>query len=39
MKDGFKNTKYPNLELNYSDASNEELGKALLSAFEMSSII
>jgi hypothetical protein len=38
-KDGFKQTKYTNIELDYSMATNEDLGKALLKAFELSSIL
>ena len=37
-KEGFKKTKYPNIELNYATAKDEDLGKALLTAFELSSI-
>ncbi|MFN6087998.1 MAG: contact-dependent growth inhibition system immunity protein [Cyclobacteriaceae bacterium] len=36
--DGFKNTEHPNIELDYSAATDEDLGKALLKAFELSSI-
>jgi hypothetical protein len=38
-KDGFKNTQHPNIELDYGSATNEDLGKALLKAFELSSIV
>jgi hypothetical protein len=38
-KEGFKKTKYPNIELDYSTATDEDLGKALLKAFELSSIV
>lgn len=37
-KDGFGWTEYPNIELDYSSATNEDLGKALLKALELSSI-
>lgn len=38
-KEGFKKTIYPNIELDYSTATDEELGRALIEAFEKSSII
>jgi len=38
-KDGFANTEHPNIELDYSIATNEDLGKALLRAFELSIIL
>jgi hypothetical protein len=38
-KEGFKNTEYSNIELDYASATNEDLGKALLKAFELSSFI
>jgi hypothetical protein len=37
-KEGFVWTEHPNIELDYSTASDEDLGKALLRAFELSSI-
>lgn len=37
-KKGFKNTEHPNIELDYASATDEDLGKALLKAFELSSI-
>lgn len=37
-KDGFKKTEHPNIELDYTSATDEDLGKALLKAFELSSI-
>ncbi len=36
-KEGFKNTEHPNIELDYAIATNEDIGKALLKAFELSS--
>lgn len=38
-KDGFGWTQHPNIELDYSSATDEDLGKALLKAFELSSIV
>lgn len=37
-KEGFKKTEHPNIELDYTSATDEDLGKALLKAFELSSI-
>jgi predicted nucleotide-binding protein (sugar kinase/HSP70/actin superfamily) len=37
-KEGFKKTEHPNIELDYTKATNEDLGNALLKAFELSSI-
>ncbi len=37
-KEGFKQTEYSNIELDYTSATDEDLGKALLTAFELSSI-
>jgi len=37
-KDGFGWTEHSNIELDYSTATDEDLGKALLKAFELSSI-
>ncbi len=37
-KNGFKQTEHPNIELDYSTATDEDLGKALLKAFVLSSI-
>lgn len=38
-KNGFKKTEHPNIELDYSTVTDEDLGKALLKAFELSSIV
>lgn len=38
-KDGFKQTEHSSIELDYSTATDEDLGNALLKAFELSSII
>lgn len=38
-KEGFKKTEHPNIELDYSAATDEDLGNALLKAFELSSIV
>ncbi|WP_282048522.1 contact-dependent growth inhibition system immunity protein [Maribacter aquivivus] len=38
IKKGFKKTDYPNIELDYSNATDEDLGNALLKALELSSI-
>ena len=38
-KEGFKKTKHPNIELDHATATDEDLGKALLKAFELSSIV
>jgi hypothetical protein len=38
MKEGFKNTEQPNIELDYNSANNEDLAKCLLKAFDLSSI-
>lgn len=38
-KEGFKKTRYPNIELDYASSTDEDLGKALLKAFELSSIV
>lgn len=38
-KDGFKGTSFPNIELVYSQATDEDLGAALKKAFELSSIV
>ena len=38
-KGGLKWTQHPNIELDFSTATDEDLGKALLKAFELSSII
>ena len=35
-KEGFKKTEHPNIELDYSIATDEGLGNALLKAFELS---
>ncbi len=37
-KDGFGWTENPNIEMDYTSATDEDLGKALLKAFELSSI-
>lgn len=37
-KEGFKKTEHPNIELDYTSATDEDLGKALLKAFELSNI-
>jgi hypothetical protein len=39
LKEGFKKAEYPNIELDYASATDEDLGRALLTAFELSSII
>jgi hypothetical protein len=38
-KDGFKNTQHANIELDYASATDEDLGNALLKAFELSSVV
>jgi hypothetical protein len=38
-KEGFKKTEHPDIELDYANATDEDLGRALLKAFELSSII
>jgi hypothetical protein len=38
MKDGFKKTIHPDIELEYTKTSDNELGLSLLKAFELSSI-
>lgn len=38
-KEGFKNTEHPNIELDYASATDEDSGKALLKAFELSTIV
>lgn len=37
-KEGFKQTEYPNIELDYTNATNEDLGNALIKAFELSKL-
>jgi len=38
-KDGFKESQHPNIQLDYSTATDRDLGVALLKALELSSII
>lgn len=38
-KEGFKQTRHPNIELDYLTATDKDLGKSLLKVFELSSII
>lgn len=38
-KEGFGWTQHPNIELEFARATDEDLGKALLKAFELSSIV